>query len=287
MGRAGESARRPHEPMEDSRADGILRQIEAMMTAAVPPISQLESSPVEAARIVAREIAELVRARRAAGRGVVLGLATGRTPLGIYAELGRLHREERLDFSNVTAFNLDEYLGLRAGHPRSYRRYMREQLFDAIGMRPEQCHIPSSDVAPSQWEAHCREYERLIADVGGIDLQILGLGRNGHIGFNEPGSTRDSRTRVVELAPTTRADAAGEFGGLEHVPERAISMGVATILAARRIRLLAFGAAKSAIVTRALTAPPSSDVPATFLRGHPDVRLYADAAALGVAGSQS
>lgn len=272
--------------MEDSRADGILRDAETMMTVALPPIPQFERSPLEAARAVAGEIAELIRARRATGRGVVLGLATGRTPLGIYAELGRLHREERLDFSNVTAFNLDEYLGLRASHPRTYRRSMREHLFDAIGMRPEQCHIPSSDVAPSQWEAHCREYERLITDVGGIDLQILGLGRNGHIGFNEPGSTRDSRTRVVELAPASRVDAAGDFGGIEHVPARAISMGVATILAGRRIRLLAFGAAKREIVLRTLSAPPSSDIPATFLRGHADVRLYADAAALGVAGSQ-
>lgn len=273
--------------MEDSRAEGILREDEAMMTVALPPIPQLECTPDEAARTVAREIAELVRARRAAGRGLVLGLATGRTPLGIYAELGRLHREERLDFSNVTAFNLDEYLGLRPGHPRSYRRYMREQLFDAIGMGPEQCHIPSSEVAPSQWEAHCREYERLIADAGGIDLQILGLGRNGHIGFNEPGSPRDSRTRVVELAPTTRADAAGEFGAVEHVPERAISMGVATILAARRIRLLAFGVGKREIVARTLTHLPGPDIPATYLRGHPDVRLYADAAALGAPGSAS
>jgi glucosamine-6-phosphate deaminase len=255
-----------------------------MMTTALTPIPHVQCSPEEAASTVAREISDFIRARRAAGRGVVLGLATGRTPLGIYAELARLHREERLDFSNVTAFNLDEYLGLRPGHPRSYRRYMREHLFDAIGLPFEQTHIPSSDVAPGQWEAHCREYERLIADAGGIDLQLLGLGRNGHIGFNEPGSERDTRTRVVELARTTREDAAGDFGGVDNVPERAISMGIATILSARRIRLLAFGVGKREIVERTLTSPPSPQLPATFLRGHSDVRLYADAAALGAAG---
>lgn len=247
-----------------------------MMTADAAPIPLVDCTPEEGARAVAAEIAALIRTRRAAGRGVVLGLATGRTPLGIYAELVRLYRDEGLDFANVTTFNLDEYLGLRAGHPQSYRRYMRERFWRPLGMSPEQGWIPASELAPSQVDAHCREYERAIAEAGGVDLQLLGIGRNGHIGFNEPGSARDSRTRRVALDTTTREDAARDFGGLDLVPRHAITVGVATILSARRIRVLAFGPAKHDVLARALAQPVGPELPATFLRGHADVRLFTD-----------
>jgi glucosamine-6-phosphate deaminase len=249
-----------------------------MMTADAAPIPLVDCTPAEGARAVAAEISALIRTRRAAGRGVVLGLATGRTPLEIYAELVRLHREEGLDFANVTTFNLDEYLGLRADHPQSYRRYMRERVWRPLGMSLEQGWIPASELAPSQVDAHCREYERAIAEAGGIDLQLLGIGRNGHIGFNEPGSPRDSRTRHVELHAVTREDAARDFGSLDAVPRHAITMGVATILSARRIRVLAFGPSKREVLERALAHPVGPEIPATFLRGHPDLRLYTDLA---------
>lgn len=251
------------------------------MSTATPTLPLVVCTATEAAREVAQELAELIRERRAAGRMAVLCLPTGRTPLGVYDELARLHRDEGLDFSNVTTFNLDEFQGLAPEHPQSFRRYMRERFFARVGLDPARCWLPLSDVAPSQVEAHCREYEREIADAGGLDYALLGIGRNGHIGFNEPGSPLDSRTREVRLHETTRADAAKAFGGLEHVPQRAITMGVATILGARRLRVLAFGADKRDIVRRTLEGAPGPDVPATFLRGHPDVRLFADDAALG------
>ncbi len=238
-------------------------------------------SPLQAAREVAQEIADLIRERRAGGRMAVLCLPTGRTPLGVYEELVRMHRDEGLDFANVTTFNLDEFLGLAPEHPQSFRRYMRERFFAHVGLTPAQTWIPFGDVAPAQIEAHCREYEREIADAGGLDYALLGIGRNGHIGFNEPGATRESRTREVRLHEVTRADAAKAFGGLEFVPERAITMGVATILEARRIRVLAFGADKREIVRRTLEAPVGPQAPSTYLRGHADVRLFADEAALG------
>ncbi len=251
------------------------------MTNAVLPLPLTLCSPTQAAREVAQEIADLIRERRNNGRMAVLCLPTGRTPLGVYEELVRMHRDEGLDFANVTTFNLDEFQGLAPEHPQSFRRYMRERFFAHVGLAPTHTWIPASDVAPAQIEAHCREYEREIAEAGGLDFALLGIGRNGHIGFNEPGAPRESRTREVRLHEVTRADAARAFGGLEAVPQRAITMGVATILEARRIRVLAFGADKREILRRALEAPVGPDVPATYLRGHGDVRMFADEAALG------
>ncbi len=251
------------------------------MSKAVLTLPLTLCSPIQAAREVAQEIADLIRERRASGRMAVLCLPTGRTPLGVYDELVRMHRDEGLDFANVTTFNLDEFLGLAPEHPQSFRRYMRERLFAHVGLAPTQTWIPAGDVARAQVEAHCREYERAIADFGGLDYALLGIGRNGHIGFNEPGAERESRTREVRLHEVTRADAAQAFGGLQAVPERAITMGVATILEARRIRVLAFGADKREVVRRTLEAPVDPQTPSTFLRGHPDVRLFVDEAALG------
>jgi glucosamine-6-phosphate deaminase len=244
------------------------------------------TTPLAAAREAAGEIASLIRARDREGRGVVLGVATGRTPLELYDELARLHREEGLDFANVTAFALDEYLGLRPDDRRSFRSYLHERFAARVGLELARCRVPRSDLAPREVAEHCAEYERAIAALGGIDLQVAGLGRNGHVGFNEPGSPADSRTREVELAPETREAAAAAFGGLERVPHRAITVGIATLLAAKRLRVLAFGEPKREAVRAMLGAPPGAGAPAAFLRAHPDLKLFVDAAACGEAGGR-
>jgi len=242
------------------------------------PARILESDQL-ACRIVARRIAELIRARAKEGRTAVLGLATGHTPVSIYRELIRMHHEEGLSFSYVVAFNLDEYWPIEHGAIQSYHMWMQENLFRHVDIRPENIHIPSGEVAEEEIEAHCWEYERTIAAAGGIDLQILGIGRSGHIGFNEPGSARGSRTRRVRLDRATRKDAASDFFGEENVPKMAVTMGVGTILEAHEICLLAFGEDKAAIVRRAVEGPVSSEVAASFLQEHPGVMVYLDEAA--------
>lgn len=230
----------------------------------------------EAERVVADEIASLVRAKPEA----VLGLATGNTPIGVYRELIQKCATRETSFARATTFNLDEYLDLPPGHAGSFRVWMQRTLFAHLDLAPERTNLPELDgaVSGNAIDAHAvaAHYESSIRAAGGLDLQILGIGRNGHIGFNEPGSSRDSRTRVVQLHATTREDAARSFGGIEAVPVRALTMGVATILDARRIRVLAFGAHKSAIVRRTLFDDVSSECPSTFLRGHADVALYVD-----------
>ncbi len=206
----------------------------------------------------------------------MLGLATGRSPHETYAELARLHREESLDFADARAFGLDEYLGLERDHPLGFRRYLVERVARPCGLDPARLRTLAGDAPEAEASAHCRAYEEAIAEAGGIDLWILGVGRDGHVGFNEPGCARDSRTRVVRLARETREDAAAAFGGLDRVPERALTVGVGTILEARRLRVLAFGERKRAIVRRVLEDPIGPAVPATFLHEHADVRLYSD-----------
>ena len=230
---------------------------------------------------VAGRIAALVRERSRESRHAVLGLATGSTPVGVYRELIRLHREEGLDFSNVVAFNLDEYFPMRPGSVHSYHRYMREHLFDFVNIPPGNRHIPRGDLAEAEVEDHCLDFERRIREAGGIDLQILGIGRSGHIGFNEPGSRRESRTRCLYLDAVTRADAAGDFFGEENVPSRAITMGVETILEAREVILLATGEHKAEIVRRAVEGEVHADVAATFLQQHPHATVYLDPPAAG------
>ena len=230
---------------------------------------------------VAGRIAVLIRERSSEGRHAVLGLATGSTPVGVYRELIRLHREEGLDFSNVVAFNLDEYFPMRPGSVHSYHRYMREHLFDFVNIPPGNRHIPRGDLAEAEVEDHCLDFERRIREAGGIDLQILGIGRSGHIGFNEPGSRRESRTRCLYLDAVTRADAAGDFFGEENVPSRAITMGVETILEAREVILLATGEHKAEIVRRAVEGEVHADVAATFLQQHPHATVYLDPPAAG------
>ena len=252
----------------------------------MPELKGLERVPVviveeaeEIARVVATRIAELIRAKSAAGERTVLGLATGSTPIGIYRELIRMHREEGLDFSGVVTFNLDEYYPMDPGSIHSYHRYMWENFFDHINIRPENVHIPRGDIPREEVEAHCREYEEAIRRAGGIDFQILGIGQTGHIGFNEPGSAITSRTRLVALDAITRRTAAADFFGEENVPIEAITMGVATILEAREIALIATGEHKAGIVKRAVEGEVSADVAATYLQTHPNARFYLDGAA--------
>jgi glucosamine-6-phosphate deaminase len=233
----------------------------------------------EIARLVAGCIAAVIRARRDAGATPVLGLATGSTPLGVYRELIRMHREEGFDFSDVITFNLDEYYGLTPDDFHSYHRYMWENLFAHINIARSNVHIPRGDVPREHVEAECARYEQSIRDAGGIDLQLLGIGKTGHIGFNEPGSGVGSRTRLVTLDTVTRRDAAADFFGEENVPSEAITMGVATIMEAREIALLATGEHKAAIIKRSVEGEPHPDVAATYLQGQPKVTMYLDPAA--------
>jgi glucosamine-6-phosphate deaminase len=232
-----------------------------------------------AARYAAREIDKLIRARNAAAKSTVLGLATGSTPVGLYRELIRLHREEGLDFSRVITFNLDEYYPMPKEDSHSYFRWMHETLFNHINIPWNNIHIPDGTLAPDEMDAFCAEYERKIKAAGGIDVQILGIGRTGHIGFNEPGSPRNSRTRVVTLDSITRRDAASGFFGEENVPNQAITMGVASIMDARRIILMAFGEHKAQVVYKALEQPPIEAISASFLQEHPDAMVLLDEAA--------
>jgi glucosamine-6-phosphate deaminase len=233
----------------------------------------------EIARIVARRIREVITERRNAGRTPVLGLATGSTPIGVYRELIRMHREEGLDFSDVVTFNLDEYYPMRPDSIHSYYRYMWENLFDHINIKPENVHIPNGAVPREKLQEETEAYEAAIREAGGIDLQILGIGKTGHIGFNEPGSGIDSRTRPIALDTITRRDAAADFFGEDNVPTEAITMGVATIMEAREVALIATGEHKSAIIRRAVEGEPVPDVAATYLQHHANAVFYVDPAA--------
>jgi len=242
------------------------------------PISVYDQ-PRDASRAVAREIADLVQSRAAAGKTTVLGLATGSTPVGVYDELIRLHREEGVSFRTVVTFNLDEYWPMQPDALQSYHRFMREHLFDHLDIPQENVHIPDGTLTRGDVAAACARYEESIRTAGGIDLQILGIGRTGHIGFNEPGSADDSRTRLITLDSVTRSDAASDFFGEWNVPRQAITMGVGSILDARRVVLLAFGEHKAPIVRRAVEEPPCSHVSASALQRHADAKFVLDRAA--------
>ena len=244
------------------------------------PVAVFADSLV-AARTVAGEIAALIRVRQRENRGVVLGLATGSTPVSLYAELVRLHREENLSFANVTTFNLDEYYPLSPEHPQSYHRFMRTHFFDHVDIPAGTRRVPDGTVPKGDADAHCAAYEEMIRAAGGIDFQILGIGRTGHIAFNEPGSSRRSPTRLVMLDPLTRRDAAGDFGGDAHTPRHALTMGVRTILAARRIVLMAWGQHKAGIVRAAIEGEPGAQVTASFLQEHDNAVFVLDQAAAG------
>ena len=233
----------------------------------------------EASRHVALMIEALIRTNNSAGRPTVLGLPTGSTPVGMYRELIRMHREEGLDFSRVITFNLDEYYPMSPQDQHSYHAWMWENFFKHVNIRPENIHIPDGTVPLDRMEEYCAEYEQAIRRAGGIDLMVLGIGRTGHIGFNEPGSPPTSRTRLVTLDPVTRRDAASGFFGEENVPHQAITMGIGTILEARKIVLLAFGEHKAAVVRKAVEQEPSDAIAASFLQKHFDATFIVDEAA--------
>jgi glucosamine-6-phosphate deaminase len=231
------------------------------------------------ARLVASRIATLIREKEAGGDQAVLGLATGSTPIGVYRELIRMHREEELSFADVVTFNLDEYYPMRPDSIHSYHRFMWENFFAHVDIKRENVHIPRGDTPREDIELECLRYEEAIRQAGGIDLQLLGIGKTGHIGFNEPGSGVQSRTRLVHLDNVTRQDAGADFFGEEYVPREALTMGVATILDAREITILATGEHKAGIVRRAVEGEVDVEVAATFLQEHPNTTFYIDRAA--------
>ena len=230
----------------------------------------------EGAIDVAREIANLIRSKQQQGEKAVLGLATGSSPIGVYRELVRLHREEGLSFANVVSFNLDEYFPMQPDELQSYRYFMDQHLFGHVDIRPENIHLPDGTLPVEKVKEFCQNYEKKIADFGGLDLQLLGIGRTGHIGFNEPGSPANSPTRLVKLDPLTITDAAKDFIKEEYVPLRAVTMGVGTITKARRILLVAWGEGKAKILQKTVEGKISDEVPASFLQQHPDVKVVVD-----------
>ena len=215
---------------------------------------------------VARRIAAIITAKQHRGEAAVLGLATGDTPLNVYQELVRMHKEEDLSFSNVVTFNLDEYYPMQPDARQSYVAFMNEQLFNHINIDRANIHIPDGTLAQKDISAFCLDYERKIEALGGLDLQVLGIGRTGHIGFNEPGSAPNSGTRLVTLADLTRRDASREFGAKENVPAKAITMGVGTIFKAREIILMAWSKTKASIIKKTVEGEITSRVPATYLQ---------------------
>lgn len=240
---------------------------------------QIVEDQQEGARIIAKIIADVIRRKQAKGEMAVLGLATGSTQVRIYRELVRLHREG-LSFKNVITFNLDEYYPMDPQSDKSYVTFMHRHLFSHVDIDPANIHIPDGTVKPDQIGSFCASYEEKILTCGGIDIQLLGIGRSGHIGFNEPGSAANSITRLVKLDSVTIADAVMDFGSEEAVPHRAITMGVETILSARKIILAAWGKPKSFILRQMVEGPVTPDVPASFLQLHHDVTVFLDEAAI-------
>jgi len=238
--------------------------------------TSIYNSSEQASVAVAHQLADIIRIREQEGKPCVLGLATGSTPKNVYSELIRLHKEEGLSFANVITFNLDEYYPIQPDALQSYVRFMHEYLFDHIDIHREHIHIPDGTIPKGAISDYCRSYEARIDALGGLDIQLLGIGRTGHIGFNEPGSRMDSGTRLITLDHVTRTDAASDFFGEEYVPRTAITMGIGTIFKARRIILMAWGEGKSMIIKKTVEGPVSDSIPATFLQKHPDVHVILD-----------
>lgn len=233
----------------------------------------------EASKVVAKEIADLIKVKQAQKQPCVLGLATGSSPKGLYAELVRLHKEEGLSFKNVVSFNLDEYYPMEPDSVNSYVRFMKEQLFNHVDILPEHCHIPDGMLQKQEIANYCDAYEAKIEALGGIDLQILGIGGNGHIGFNESGSLQNSKTRLVALDHITRVAASADFGGLNCTPRTAITLGVKKIMEAKRVILLAWGEGKSNIIKASVEETVTNQVPASYLQEHHNATFVLDKAA--------
>jgi len=241
--------------------------------------TEIYDNSADASRAVAEEIASLIRQKAAKNENCVLGLATGSTPKTLYGQLIKMHKEEGLSFKNVITFNLDEYFPMHPEALQSYVRFMNDYLFDHVDIPKENIHVPDGTLEKDKVLEYCQQYEQKIADYGGLDLQILGIGRTGHIGFNEPGSGVNSRTRLITLDHMTIVDAASDFFGEENVPRKAITMGVGTILSAKRIILMAWGEGKAGIIQKAVEGPVSDKIPATYLQKHENVSVIIDEAA--------
>jgi len=233
----------------------------------------------EASVFVAREMASLIKIRQLEGKPCVLGLATGSTPTRVYAELVRMHKAEGLSFKHVHTFNLDEYYPMQADALQSYVRFMNEHLFNHIDIPKVNIHIPDGTLAKEKVADFCKDYEKKIDELGGIDIQVLGIGRTGHIGFNEPGSTEKSFTRLVTLDQVTRIDAASDFFGEENVPRKAITMGVGSILKAKRVIMMAWGEGKAKVIKKAVEGPITDQIPSSFLQKHSNCLVVLDDAA--------
>ena len=236
-------------------------------------------TPEAAGARAAREIGAVIAERNRCGSPTVLGLATGATMVPVYRALVRELKRSREPLGQVHTFNLDEYWPMDADHPASFHAFMDRELFRHLDLPAAQCHLPNGGVPRDGIDRECARYEAAIRELGGIDLQLLGIGRNGHVGFNEPGAAADSRTRLVDLSEDTRRDAAPRFPTAEDVPRQAITVGMAGILSARRVVLLATGERKAAAVRRAFEEAPRPDVPASLLQGHPGLLVLLDEAA--------
>jgi glucosamine-6-phosphate deaminase len=233
-------------------------------------------SSSEASTLVAQEIAALIRDKEALNRPCVLGLATGSSPIKVYEELVRMHKEEGLSFANVITFNLDEYYPMDKSNIQSYYYFMHEHLFDHVDILPENVNVPNGTINSKDIYQYCIDYEMKIKEAGGLDFQLLGIGRTGHVGFNEPGSHLNSATRIITLDHITRVDAAPSFFGIDNVPRKAITMGIGTVLSAKRIVLLAWGANKGRIVKETIEGGISAYVPATYLQSHNNTTFVLD-----------
>ena len=233
-------------------------------------------SAVEASKVVAQEIAALIKSKQVENKSCILGLATGSSPINVYEELVRMHKEDGLSFHNVVTFNLDEYYPMTKENRQSYHYFMHQHLFNHIDIKPENINIPDGTVVLEELNQYCMNYETKIKNAGGIDFQLLGIGRTGHVGFNEPGSHINSGTRIITLDHITRVDASSDFNGIDNVPKRAITMGVSTILRSKRIVLMAWGQNKAAVIKRTIQGEITSEVPATFLQNHSNATFVLD-----------
>ena len=230
----------------------------------------------EASKMVANEIAILIRKKQKEKKHCVLGLATGSSPISVYNELVRMYKEEGLSFSNVISFNLDEYFPMKKADIQSYYHFMDVHLFSHVDIKPQNIYIPNGSLNNDQVNDHCENYEKKIHELGGIDFQLLGIGRTGHIGFNEPGSNYNSLTRLIHLDYITRNDARKSFYGIENVPTTALTMGIETIRKSKRIVLLAWGQNKSLVIKKAIQDEIDSNIPASFLQKHGNVTFVLD-----------
>jgi glucosamine-6-phosphate deaminase len=238
--------------------------------------SVIFSDSKNASKIVANEIATLIKKKQKNNQNCVLGLATGSSPISVYKELVRMHKEDGLSFFNVISFNLDEYFPMKKDDIQSYHHFMNEHLFSHVDIKPENIFIPDGDISENEINDYCQSYDEKISKLGGIDFQLLGIGRTGHIGFNEPGSNYDSLTRRIHLNYITRNDARKSFYGIENVPTTAITMGIKTIRKSKRIVLLAWGQNKSSVIKKAIENEIDSNIPASFLQKHSNVTFVLD-----------